>query len=290
MINRNKMKLNKKIYLHFLSGLALLSILAAAAVIFQERILLFPIPLHQNHTYRFKHGQPFEELFFTKADSVSLNALYFTTPKPKGLIFYLHGNAANVQRYGRYAPDFTQKGYNLLMYDYRGFGKSRGIINETTFYTDAQMLYDSIQQCLGFKQEDIIIYGRSLGTGIATKLAADNHPRALMLETPYYNIADVAQRRVPLLPYNELLRYHFRTDIWIKAVKCPVFIFHGTNDWVVPYQSGQLLLPFIGNPAHFVTIPGGRHNNLRTFTQYHQALQNFLQESAAPPLPMPGNG
>lgn len=100
-----------------------------------------------------------------------------------------------------------------------------------------------------------------------------------MLETPYYNIADVARRRVPLIPYDRLLRYTFRTDLWIREVKCPIYIFHGTNDWVVPYESGALLKPFIKDTTHFITIPDGRHNNLRKFPQYHEALQRFLSET-----------
>lgn len=260
-------------------GLIVVMSLVTLATIFQERILLYPIPLSQKHVFRFSQGQEFEELFFRHSDSISINALYFTVPNAKGLVFYLHGNASNIQRYGRFAVDFTQKGYNVLMYDYRGFGKSKGAVSEAAFYADAQWLYDSIRQRYNYAENEVIIYGRSLGTGIATKIAAQNNPRALMLETPFYNIADVARRRVPLIPYERLLRYTFRTDLWIKEVKCPIYIFHGTNDWVVPYESGALLKPFVKDTAHFITIPGGRHNNLRKFAQYHDALQRFLTET-----------
>lgn len=268
----------KKILRYLSVGLLTVSGLVGLAVWCQECILLFPIPLAQNHRYKFAHGVPFEELFFKQADSVTLNALHFTVPQPRGLIFYLHGNASNLQRYGKFASDFTQKGYNVLMYDYRNFGKSRGKLSEASFYADAQWLYDTVLARYGYEQQQVVVYGRSLGSGIAAKLAAQNRPLALMLETPYYNIADVARRRAPFLPYERWLRYHFRTDLWIKQVKCPIYIFHGTHDGVVPYASGEQLKPYVANPQHFITIPRGRHNNLRTFEQYHQALSAFLQE------------
>jgi len=269
---------NLKVIRNLIIGIIVVMSLFSFSVVFQERLLLFPLPLTQDHKYQFDHQEPFEELFFRPDDNVLVNALYFTTPNPKGLIFYLHGNASNLQRYGQFAIDFTQKGYNILMYDYRQFGKSKGELNEESFYTDAQWLYDEVKNCYGFEQDQIVIYGRSLGSGIATKLASQNQPRSLMLETPYYNIADVARRYVPFIPYDKLLRYNFRSDLWIQEVKCPVYIFHGTKDRVVPYASGSLLKPFLENPDRFITIPGAGHNNLRKYEQYHQFLQQFLEE------------
>ncbi len=275
--------LYRKIYRYLVIGIFILMSLFALSYVFQERLLLFPIPLSQQHQYRFDHGVSFEELFFQPAESVSINALYFTVPNPKGLIFYLHGNASNLQRYGKFAVDFTQQGYNVFMYDYRQFGKSKGTLSEEAFYADAQWLYDTVRQRYGYAQDQIIIYGRSLGSGIATKLASQNQARSLMLETPYYNIADVARRYVPFVPYERLLRYHFRSDLWIREVKCPIYIFHGTNDRVVPYESGCLLKPYLSSPDRFITIEGAGHNNLRKYTQYHDALKRFLQEGEATP-------
>ena len=160
------------------------------------------------------------------------------------------------------------------MYDYRGFGKSSGKIkNEKMLYNDALMLYKKL--LYDYKERDIIVYGMSLGTGIAAMLAHENNPKMLILETPYYSFYDVAKFHYPYLPNSILLHYKFRTCKLLPEMNMPVYLFHGTEDETVPYNSSERLLKLSDNITLF-TIKDGSHNDLNTFHDYHDGLKRIL--------------
>ena len=158
---------------------------------------------------------------------------------PKGVMLYFHGNAGDLSRWGTIAEYFVAKHYDVLVMDYRTYGKSTGKLSEQTFYDDAQFCYDYLLK--SYSENEITIYGRSLGTGISTFLASKNKPKQLILETPYYSILDVAKQRFPIFPVSSLLKYKFPSHEFIKKVNCPITIFHGTEDAVVPYTSAEKL-------------------------------------------------
>jgi len=245
----------------------------------QERVILQAAKLSPEHQFRFEPPLKFTELFFEK-DDVQINGLFFKSEQQtaQGLVFYLHGNAGNMQRYGHYSSKFTEKGYDFFMMDYRSFGKSRGEVSEEAIHEDAQWIYEEVLKKYNYSEDEVVIYGRSLGSGIATKLASNNVPKTLILETPYYNIADVAKSWIPFLPYQSFLRYTFRTDLWLPTVKCPVYIFHGTADKIVPYSSGQKLAPLLTSETHFITLKNGGHNNLHNYSKYHRSLKKILDD------------
>ncbi len=262
--------------LSFLLVLYIIAMFSARA--FQEKIIFQAKPLPHNHQYVFQ--QPFTELFFDK-EGVKINALHFpaTSQIKKGMIFYLHGNAGNIQKYGLRAIHFTSKGYDVFMMDYRTFGKSTGELSEAAIHNDVQWIFEEVQTKYGQPASEWIVYGRSLGTGIATHLASNNEVKQLILETPYFNLIDVAKGYFPLLPYNKLLKYTFQTDQWIQEVKAPIAIFHGTKDWIVPYKSGIKLQRLLKVSDQFYTIPNGGHNNLFTFPRYHEWMREVLDKN-----------
>lgn len=238
----------------------------------QEHLIFYPEKLSNN--YRFKFDSPFEELSYTTNDGETINALLFKAKESKGIVYYHHGNTGNLESWGLKAIDFIARGYDLLVYDYRGYGKSTGKIkNEKMLYSDASMIYKKL--LYDYKEKDIIIYGTSLGTGIAAKLAHKNHPKLLILETPYCNFYDVAKFHYPYLPTSVLMHYQFKTDKILANVKSPVYLFHGTDDETVPYNSSERLVKLSENITLF-TIPNGSHNNLNTFHKYHEELDRIL--------------
>jgi uncharacterized protein len=251
-------------------------LLVTLATIFQEKILFRNTKIDVNYQYQFKGD--FEEMWFTPEANVKLNALYFKTDsaKRKGLILYFHGNADDLRRWGKYAEDFTKNSYDILMIDYRQFGKSTGELSEKAFHADARYVYEWAKR--RFSENRIIIYGRSLGTGIATRLASETKPKMLMLETPYYSLIDVGMSYLPIIPYNLLLRYKMRTDLCIKQVSIPIHIFHGTKDEVVPYEHSLKLSTLLNKkPSEILTtIPNGKHKNLGEFREYQVALSKIL--------------
>jgi pimeloyl-ACP methyl ester carboxylesterase len=262
---------NYLLYIAIIIPSILLS-LGVALYVFQERLIFHPEKLSVKYEFRF--DQPFEELNYTTEDGNTLNAILFKATNAKGLVFYQHGNAGNLDYWGARAVDFTQRGYDVLMYDYRGFGKSTGKIkNERMIYSDAVMIYKKL--LYDYKERDIIIYGTSLGTGIATRLTHENNPKLLILETPYFNFFDVSKFHYPYLPNSILLHYQFKNNKLLPEIKVPIYVFHGTEDETVPYNSSERLAKLSKNITLF-TIQNGSHSNLNTFHFYHEKLSEVL--------------
>lgn len=249
--------------------------IGSALYFFQEKLLFLPTTLPQDHVFTFDH--PFEEHYLKTEDGAVINTLHFKALNREGAIFYLHGNAGDLQRWGTIVSYLVDLNYDVYILDYRTYGKSTGILNESAMYADAQMAYDHLKESVS--EENIIIYGRSLGTGMATYLASNNKPSKLILETPYYSIADVAKHRFPIFPVSRLLKYKFPSNEYIKEVNCEIIIFHGTDDLVVPFSSGEKLFKVSDKQkTRFITIEGGTHNDLVTFDNYHDQLNLFLKQ------------
>lgn len=241
---------------------------------FQEKLLFLPEPLDKDYAYSFEY--PFEELFLKTDSDGLINALHFRVKNadPKGVILYFHGNAGNLSRWGTVTEYFVEKQYEVLVIDYRTYGKSKGQLKESYFYSDAQHSYNYLKSF--YDESEITLYGRSLGTGIASYLASTNMPKQLILESPYYNIADVAENRFPVFPVKSLLKYEFPNNEFLPQVQCPTTIFHGTEDHVVPYSSGKKLYELGLKNVDLIPIEGGGHNNLINFDQYHKGIDNIL--------------
>ncbi|RAJ10830.1 hypothetical protein LX64_00437 [Chitinophaga skermanii] len=240
---------------------------------FQEKIIFHPIVLAAD--YQFKFDIPFEEKLIKVNDKEQLSAILFKADSAKGIVLYFHGNARNVVQYAQYAPNFTKHGYDVLVMDYRKFGKSTGKLSEQGMYDDAMLMYNMARG--RFQPQDIIIYGKSLGTGVAAELAAIRDCQRLILETPYYKLADLGRKYAPIYPLSLLMDYQFPTYEYLQKVTAPITIFHGDDDETVPFSSGEKLKPLLKKPTDlFVTIPGGRHNNLNKFPLFHGKLDSLL--------------
>ncbi|MDC7998249.1 alpha/beta hydrolase [Gilvibacter sediminis] len=259
-------------------GIAILTIPYTVFSLFmyfiQDNIMFQPQTLAADYKYAF--NTEFEEFNLWTPDSVALNALHFKVADPKGLILYYHGNAGNLARWGGIAEQYTKYGYDVMVMDYRGYGKSGGSPAEATLYSDAQLFYEHAKK--QYREQDILVFGRSLGTSVSTFLAAENTPGQLILETPFHSIEDVANTRFRYLPVQWLIKYDFPSYKYAPEVNCATLILHGTRDGVVPFSSGQrLFLEFKPANVQFITIPEGRHNNLGEFQLYHKSLDLFIR-------------
>jgi len=254
---------------YIIGGIVLLSVLI---YFFQERFIFKPEKLKQD--FQFKYDIPFREYFFDIEAGVRINGLHFYREQPKGLILYFHGNTRSIKGWAKYARDFYRYDYDVVLIDYRGFGKSTGKRSEKEMLGDMQFIYDRLKEQYG--ENHLIIYGRSMGSGFATKLASDNHPRYLILDAPYFNFRRVIERFLPILPVRVVLRYHLRTDKWIQLVKCPIYIIHGTRDWLIPIRHSEELQNLNPRKITLIRIHGGRHNNLPSFDEYHNFVRDIL--------------
>ncbi len=255
---------------YILAGVVLLSI---AAYFIQEKLIFKPEKLHPD--FEFKYDAPFEELFFDIEPGVRINGLHFYREQPKGLILYFHGNSRSIKGWAKYARDFYRYDYDVVLIDYRGFGKSTGKRTEKNMLDDVQFVYDRLSRT--YPEDHLIVYGRSIGSGFATKLASDNSPRYLILDAPYYSFRKVVERFLPFLPVRFVLRYHLRTDRWIRQVKCHTYILHGTRDKLIPIRHSEKLQQLNPDKITLIRIEGGGHNNLPSFPEYHNFVRDILK-------------
>jgi pimeloyl-ACP methyl ester carboxylesterase len=238
----------------------------------QEWFLFHPekLPLY----FKFQYSYPFEELTFDTEPGAVINGLIFRVPNSKGVVYYFHGNTRSIKGWSKFSRDFTSKGYDVMMIDYRGFGKSRGKRTERGLYHDAQYAYDWLKAQYG--ENHIVVYGRSMGSGFAARVAAKNNPKLLILDAPYYSLMHLVQRYLPFLPARFITRFQIRTDQYLEETSCPVYIYHGTRDFTIPFTSGYRLYKLIKERAMLIAIRGGGHNNLRDFPKYHEYLYHIL--------------
>ena len=258
------------IILYIIGGIAVLSIVI---YFIQEKLIFKPEKLHQDFEY--KYDAPFRELFFDVEKGVRINGLHFHAQQPHGLILYFHGNSRSIKGWAKYAKDFYRYNYDVVLVDYRGFGKSTGKRSEKDMFNDMQFVYNTLKAT--YHENHIIIYGRSLGSGFAAKLAADNTPRYLILDAPFFSFKKTIERFLPILPVKYILRYHLRTDKWITKVNCHTYILHGTKDWLIPISNSEKLQALNPRKITLIRIHGGRHNNLPSFHEYHNFIRDILQ-------------
>lgn len=258
-------------------GPIIVTYLALCVIIYlrQEQMIFFPRRDPPGTSYDF--GRPVSEVWLPVAGA-RLHALWFQVPNPQGVILYLHGNADSLSSWGRSAAALTDFGYDLLMVDYRGYGQSSGSIDgEAQLHADMDVAYAWVRE--RYPESHIVIYGRSLGTGLAVRLAALNQPGLLILESPYYSMELLARRQIPWAP-PFLLKYPLRSYRWISQVQSPVVIFHGTADNLIPFEDSVRLANQVRAPLSFYTLEGGGHGGLEHFELYREGLRRALERES----------
>lgn len=241
--------------------------------ILQDYLMFKPEKLPADFQFYYEN-QETEEYNVETRDGAVINGLRFKAKDPKGVVFYLKGNSKSIKGWGKFAVDFTRHGYDVLMVDYRGFGKSTGRRTQKAIKRDMQVVYEKIRQKVDEKY--IILYGRSLGSGFAAKLASMNNPRMLILDAPYYSLRHVAKKYIPFMPLSLLLKFPMPTYKWLRYVQCPIHIIHGTDDHLIPYKSSVKLSKIKPRQTTLYTVIGGGHKNLNTFESYHKMLQDII--------------
>lgn len=240
----------------------------------QEKFIFLPTKLASDHSFQFEHN--FQEINLETADNKNLHSIYFKTthPKPKGVIYYLHGNSGDISGWGDVSGVYLNLGYDVFILDYRGFGKSEGKIkNEKQFYEDAQLGYEFLKK--KFDEGQIVVIGYSIGTGAASHLASENSPKMLILQAPYYNLTEMAKTRMPFVP-SFLLKYKFDNQKQIENTKCPVYIFHGAEDKTISYEDAVKLKNYLKNPENYFRLQGQGHNGINENPEFIEKMKEIL--------------
>lgn len=238
----------------------------------QENLIFYPTKLDKQ--FQFAFDQKFEELNIKTRDNKLLNGLLFKADSTKGLIFYLHGNGGALDSWGEVAKTYTDMHYDVFMLDYRGYGKSEGQINsEHQFLDDVKLVYEQMKT--RYPENKIIVLGYSIGTGAAAYLAANNNPRMLILQAPYYSLIDLMKHKYAIIP-TFILKYKFETNKYISKCKMPTVIFHGDVDMVIYYQSSLKLRALLKSTDTLITLHNQEHNGITDNPDYKNALRNIL--------------
>jgi pimeloyl-ACP methyl ester carboxylesterase len=234
---------------------------------------IFPASkLNKNYTFKFK--EKYEEKLIPVSNGVALDAILFRADSSRGVVFYLHGNTGGLDKWGKLAHVYLDLHYDVFMVDYRGYGKSGGSIkNERQLFMDMQATYDSVKSI--YPENSIFILGYSIGTGPATKLASDNHPKGLILEAPYYSLSDAIHYLYPAVDTAEM-PLQFNTYLYLPKVACPVVIIHGDADKTFYYGSSLKLSRFFKPGDKLITLKGAGHADMEENKEYLKAIKSIL--------------
>lgn len=248
---------------------------AACAFLYsQQDKILFP----GNHTpadFKYSFDIPFEEVWI-EVEGAKLHGLYYPAEgEPKGMIIFFHGNSERAEQFGESADEFTTRGYDYFIPDYRGYGKSTGeVTSEAQFLADTDRIYEWARA--KYPENKIVFAGRSMGAVPAAYLASKHQPKVTVMIAAFYNIAAMKDIRYPFLP-DFLLNYEFPNNKWIAESKSPIYLVHGTEDKTVPYEHSLRLSPLAQAPHKHFSVPGAGHNNLQDFPIYHEILYYILK-------------
>lgn len=248
----------------------------------QERLLFFPESLPQDFDYSLPENA--EEVFFDTEDGARINALWYRVEdsnedveESSGVILYFHGNAGSLRTWKSVAPQILSTGYDLFIIDYRGFGKSTGKLSEKGLYADGRGAYRELL-ARGYEPEDIVVLGRSIGTGIACEIAATEEIGALILETPFTSMVELATEYIPVLP-RLILNYKFKNEKKAAQIDVPTLIIHGDRDEVIPIEHGRAIFEAFSEPRKLVELNGASHNDFTGHPEYLPALSAFLDRA-----------
>lgn len=266
-----------KIDIYFILGIicAVILILGGLIYFFQHKFFFQPEKLSPDFKFAYDHLKAVDKTVETEP-GVKINYLHFQVPYPKGVVIYLKGNTKSIKGWGKFAIDFTRLGYEVVMMDYRGFGKSTGKRTSEGMKRDSQFIYDIVKE--EFTEDKIVLYGRSLGAGFAARLAARNNPRLLILTSPLYSLLRTIHRYLPFMPAKPFLRYNMPTFQYLKEVRCPIKIIHGSDDRLVPINTAVDLSEINPELTRLYVILRAGHIDIHQFEEYHRVMEEIFGE------------
>ncbi|MEA3491934.1 MAG: alpha/beta hydrolase [Campylobacterota bacterium] len=225
--------------------------------LFQSRLIFFP--MHSVDMTPKNIGLDFEDVRLQTKDGIVISAWFIPSQEQKGLLLFCHGNAGNISHRLESIRIFHDLGLSVLIFDYRGYGQSEGVISEEGSYLDAQAAWEYLVEDRHIDPSEIIIFGRSIGGAIATQLATKKEAAALILESSFTSITDLGAQLYPYLPIRFLSRYDYDTSSRLKQIHTPLLIIHSPDDEVIPFTHAKLLYDSANEPKELLEITGD-HN------------------------------
>lgn len=220
---------------------------------------------------------PYENVTLTTSDGVRLAAWFVPAEHPHGTLLFTHGNAGNISHRLDAIRLFHEIGLSVFIFDYRGYGQSSGKPDEAGTYRDAEAAWQHLTAQRGIAPKQIVVFGESLGGAIATHLAAQHRPGALILASAFTSVPDLAADLYPLLPVRWITRYRYDTRHHLQDVHAPVLVAHSREDEITPFGHGQSLYAAAHEPKQLLELRGG-HNDLFSMNAetFARATSNFI--------------
>ncbi|MCW9024003.1 MAG: alpha/beta hydrolase [Gammaproteobacteria bacterium] len=222
-------------------------------------------------------GLDYEDINITTEDNIKLHGWFIPASKSKGTVLFFHGNAGNISHRLRSIRIFNNINLSVFIFDYRGYGQSEGNITEQGSYLDAEAAWFYLTHTRGIPEENIILFGRSLGGSIAARLASQYQPAAVIIESAFSSVPSMGSRLYPILPVKLLSRFEYNTEEYVKSVSAPVLIAHSVNDDIIPYEEGQTVFSAANHPKHFLEMRGGHNDGfVMTGEDYTEGIERFI--------------
>ncbi len=258
-----------------LLGTAIYAMLCLAIFIFQPRLVYFPMKaLAATPT---AIGLAYEDLRLDTGAGTTLHGWYLPGREDAHTLLFLHGNAGNISHRLDSLRIFNSLGLNILIFDYSGFGQSGGTPGEQQTYDDARIAWDYLTDTRGVAPGRIVIFGRSLGGGVATWLATQTTPAGLILESSFTSLPAIARKYYPMFPVRWLARIRYDNAARLPTVRCPVLIAHSRDDELIPISHGRELFALAPDPKSFLDMRGS-HNAafMLSGEDYRAGLARFI--------------
>lgn len=225
-------------------------------------------------------GLEYQEHYFTTTDKVRLNGWFIPHPQASATMVWFHGNAGNISdRVDNIKLLHDKTRISIFIFDYRGYGRSPGSSSEATTYLDGEAAMEFVRAQLKVESKNLVIFGRSLGAAVAAEIATRHDSRAVILESPFVSIREMAKVILPALPIASLFSAKFDVVDKVGKINTPLLVLHGDQDEIIPYEQGQRVFAAAREPKRFYSIKGAGHND--TFiaggNAYYEQLRSFIE-------------
>ena len=260
----------------FIISLLCLLILNAVMYSLQPQLVFFP---HSDiDTNPNAWGMQYSNIELKTEDNLKLHGWFIPAKnKSKKVILFCHGNAGNISHRGLSLKIFHELGLNVLIFDYRGYGKSKGSPHEQGLYKDVNAAWTYLRKEKGYKKENIIIFGRSLGGAVAMWLALKVQAPSLILESTFNSFRGIASAHSPYLTPFIIARYNFNTESRVSKFKGKLLVIHSSQDDIIPYALSKKIFASAAGPKTFLTIRGGHNDAIhKSLTAYNKGLKKFI--------------
>lgn len=245
-------------------------------------------PLRYDDRTGWKQPPGAQDVWLTTSDHVRLHGWLFEAKNRPALatIIHFHGNGGNISSVGWVGERLSRRGFDVLLLDYRGYGRSEGDVDgERGLYADADAGYEYVTKTRGVRPSNVVLYGQSLGTAVAVDLASRQEAAALILESGFSSSSDLAATVLPILPrrLHFLVKNRFESARKLSSVRCPVLIAHGDPDLTIPTEHGRLLFKAANEPKELLIYPGAGHNVFGSLGDgYLDRVADFLRTAIKP--------